>query len=58
MSWRFEEIYAADDAPRPPPETLQKGKLLHALYMVRFDPLICARLQTDLMFLWLWIAAR
>ncbi len=50
MSGHFDEIYAADGAPSIPPETLLKGKVLQALYTVRSDRQLCARLQTDLMF--------
>ncbi len=48
----FDEIYASDGAPSVPPETLLKGKVLQALYSVRSDRQLCARLQTDLMFRW------
>lgn len=48
----FEEIYAADGAPWIPPETLLKDKVLEALYTVRLDRQLCARLQTDLLFRW------
>jgi transposase len=48
----FDEIYAADGAPSIPPETLLKGKVLQALYTVRSDRQLCARLQTDLLFRW------
>jgi transposase len=52
MSGHFDEIYAADGAPSIPPETLLKGKVLQALYTVRSDRQLCARLQTDLLFRW------
>jgi transposase len=52
MSGHFDGIYAADGAPSIPPETLLKGKVLQALYTVRSDRQLCARLQTDLMFRW------
>jgi transposase len=48
----FDEIYAAAGAPSIPPETLLKGKVLQALYTVRSDRQLCARMQTDLMFRW------
>jgi len=52
MSGHFDEIYAKDGAPSIPPETLLKGKVLKALYSVRSDRQLCARLQTDLLFRW------
>lgn len=52
MSGHFDEIYAGDGAPSIPPETLLKGKVLQALYTVRSDRQLCARLQTDLLFRW------
>lgn len=52
MSGHFDEIYAAKGAPSIPPETLLKAKVLQALYTVRSDRQLCARLQTDLMFRW------
>lgn len=52
MSGHFDEIYAANGAPSIPPETLLKGKVLQALFTVRSDRQLCARLQTDLMFRW------
>jgi transposase len=52
MHAHFDEIYAADGAPSIPPETLLKGKVLQALYTVRSDRQLCARLQTDLLFRW------
>ena len=52
MSGHFEEIYAEDGAPAIPPETLLKGKVLQALYPVRSERQLCARLQTDMLFRW------
>jgi transposase len=52
MSVQFDEIYSANGAPSIPPETLLKGKVLQALFTVRSDRQLCARLQTDLMFRW------
>ena len=52
MSAHFDEIYAAEGAPSIPPETLLKAKVLQALYTVRSDRQLCARMQTDLMFRW------
>jgi transposase len=52
MSAHFDQIYAKDGAPSIPPETLLKGKVLQALYTVRSDRQLCARMQTDLMFRW------
>lgn len=52
MSQAFDKIYSTDGAPSIPPETLLKGKVLQALYTVRSDRQLCARLQTDLMFRW------
>jgi transposase len=52
MSGHFDTIYAAAGAPSIPPETLLKGKVLQALYTVRSDRQLCARLQTDLLFRW------
>lgn len=52
MSGVFDEIYAKAGAPSVPPETLLKGKVLQALYTVRSDRQLCARLQTDLLFRW------
>lgn len=52
MSGSFDEIYSAHGAPSIPPETLLKGKILQALFTVRSDRQLCARLQTDLMFRW------
>lgn len=52
MDHHFDEIYAKQGAPSIPPETLLKGKVLQALFTVRSDRQLCARLQTDLMFRW------
>ena len=52
MSDYFDEIYAQNGAPSIPLETLLKGKVLQALYTVRSDRQLCARMQTDLMFRW------
>ena len=52
MSGHFEEIYAEDGALAIPPETLFKGKALQALYPVRSERQLCARLQTDMLFRW------
>lgn len=52
MSKTFDQIYSGEGAPSIPPETLLKGKVLQALYTVRSDRQLCARLQTDLMFRW------
>ena len=52
MSGHFEEIYAQEGRPSVPPETLLKGKVLQALFTVRSDRQLAARMQTDLMFRW------
>ena len=52
MGGHFEEIYSREGRPSIPPETLLKGKVLQALYTVRSDRQLCARMQTDLMFRW------
>ena len=52
MDANFDDIYAADGTPSIPPETLLKAKVLQALYTVRSDRQLCARLQTDLLFRW------
>lgn len=52
LSEHFEELYAGQGRPSIPPETLLKGKVLQALYTVRSDRQLCARMQTDLMFRW------
>jgi transposase len=45
-------MYAAGGRPSIPPEQLLKSKVLQALYTVRSDRQLCARLQTDLLFRW------
>jgi transposase len=50
MDHHFDEIYAKQVAPSSPPETLLNGKVLQALFTVRSDRQLCARLQTILMF--------
>jgi transposase len=45
-------MYARRGRPSIPPEQLLKAKVLQALYSVRSDRQLCARLQTDLMFRW------
>lgn len=52
MSQHFDEIYAREGRPSIPPETLLKGKVLQALFTVRSDRQLAARMQTDLMFRW------
>jgi len=52
MSKRFEEMYSKEGRPSIPPEQLLKARILQALYTVRSDRQLCARLQTDLMFRW------
>jgi len=52
MDEHFDEIYAADGCPSIPPEALLKGKVLQALYTIRSDRQLVARLQTDLLFRW------
>ncbi len=52
MGGHFEEIYSREGRPSIPPESLLKGKVLQALYTVRSDRQLCARMQTDLMFRW------
>ncbi len=52
LSSHFDEIYAANGAPSIPPETLLKGKVHQALFTIRSDRQLCARLHTDLMFRW------
>lgn len=51
MSAHLDEIYAVRGAPSIPPERLLKAKVLQVLYTVRSDRQLCARMQTDLMFL-------
>jgi transposase len=52
MDGHFEELYVAGGRPSIPPERLLKAKVLQALFTVRSDRQLCARLQTDLMFRW------
>jgi transposase len=52
MDGHFEEMYEQQGRPSIPPERLLKAKVLQALFTVRSDRQLCARLQTDLMFRW------
>ncbi len=52
MDAHFDEIDAEDGAPWNPPDPLLRAKVLQALYTVRSDQQLCARLQTDLLFRW------
>ena len=52
MDGHFEEMYVQQGRPSIPPERLLKAKVLQALFTVRSDRQLCARLQTDLMFRW------
>jgi transposase len=52
MDDHFEELYVEGGRPSIPPERLLKAKVLQALFTVRSDRQLCARLQTDLMFRW------
>jgi transposase len=52
MDAHFEEMYLKGGRPSIPPERLLKAKVLQALFTVRSDRQLCARLQTDLMFRW------
>ena len=52
MDAHFEEMYVEGGRPSIPPERLLKAKVLQALFTVRSDRQLCARLQTDLMFRW------
>jgi len=52
MSEHFEGMYAPLGRRSIPPEQLLKAKVLQALYTVRSDRQLCARLQTDLLFRW------
>jgi transposase len=52
MDAHFEEMYVESGRPSIPPERLLKAKVLQALFTVRSDRQLCARLQTDLMFRW------
>lgn len=49
---RLEAMYAPGGRPSIPPEQLLKAKVLQALYTVRSDRQLGARLQTDLLFRW------
>ncbi len=50
----MEQVIPADQERRRsiPPKTLLKGKVLQALFTVRSDRQLTARMQTDLMFRW------
>jgi transposase len=52
MDGAFEAMYAREGRPSIPPEQLLKARVLQALFNVRSDRQLCARLQTDLMFRW------
>jgi len=52
MGTVFDAMYAQAGRPSIPPEQLLKAKVLQALFSVRSDRQLCARLQTDLMFRW------
>lgn len=52
MDTHFDEMYQESGRPSIPPETLLKAKVLQALFTVRSDRQLCARMQTDLMFRW------
>jgi transposase len=52
MSPQFSEMYAQEGRRSIPPERLLKAKVLQALFTIRSDRQLCARLQTDLMFRW------
>jgi transposase len=52
MSSHFDQMYVQGGRPSIPPERLLKAKVLQALFTVRSDRQLCARLQTDLMFRW------
>ncbi len=52
MDQHFDEIHAEGGAPSIQPERLLNGKVLQALYRVRSERQLCARLQTDPMFRW------
>jgi transposase len=52
MSGHFEEMYAKVGRSSIPPERLLKAKVLQALFTIRSDRQLCARLQTDMMFRW------
>src|ERR1017187_8350680 len=50
MDGHFEEMHVQQRRPSIPPERLLKAKVLQALFTVRSDRQLCARLQTDLIF--------
>jgi transposase len=52
MHEQFEVMYSKVGRPSIPPEQLLKAKVLQALFTVRSDRQLCARLETDLMFRW------
>ncbi len=52
MDAHFEEMYVEGGRPSISPERLLKAKILQALFKVRSDRQLCARLQTDRMFRW------
>ena len=52
MNGAFDAMYAEAGRPSIPPEQLLKARVLQALFTVRSDRQLCARLQTDLMFRW------
>lgn len=52
MSPLFESMYADCGRPSIPPERLLKAKVLQALYSVRSDRQLMARIRTDILFRW------
>jgi len=52
MSGPFAEAYSRTGRPGVPPERLLKALLLMALYSVRSERQLCARIDTDLLFRW------
>ena len=52
MSPLFESMYADCGRPSIPPERLLKAKVLQALFSVRSDRQLMARIRTDLLFRW------
>jgi len=52
MSPLFEAMYADCGRPSIPPERLLKAKVLQALYSVRSDRQLMARIRTDILFRW------
>jgi transposase len=48
----FEAKYAHHERPSIAPETLLKSMLLMALYMLRSERMLCARIQYDMLFRW------